>query len=66
MPAGSEKVSLPLATLRHNHEREARENPPTIDHVVPLALGGTNELSNLALAHGPCNSGKGARSTHLI
>lgn len=29
-----------------------------VDHVIPEALGGTNEPSNLAAACGPCNSGK--------
>jgi HNH endonuclease len=31
-----------------------------IDHVVALAVGGTNDLSNLQLLCGPCNSRKGA------
>lgn len=34
-------------------ERELR-----VDHVVPIALGGSNEPSNLATACEPCNSGK--------
>lgn len=33
----------------------------TVDHVIPLARGGSNELSNLATCCGPCNSSKGAR-----
>lgn len=28
---------------------------PTRDHVIPWSLGGTNEASNLALAHFVCN-----------
>lgn len=28
---------------------------PSIDHVIPLSRGGTNELSNLRLAHLKCN-----------
>lgn len=35
---------------------------PTVDHIVPLSEGGTNERSNLQLAHFWCNSKKGARS----
>jgi HNH endonuclease len=31
----------------------------TIDHVVPLALGGTSRLENLRLACGGCNRRKG-------
>lgn len=32
-----------------------------IDHVMPLALGGTDELSNLTVACADCNAMKGAR-----
>ncbi|MGD9989392.1 HNH endonuclease [Pseudonocardia sp.] len=32
----------------------------TIDHVVPTALGGTDEPTNLVTACAPCNSGKSA------
>lgn len=31
-----------------------------IDHVVPIAMGGSNRISNLVLACQPCNSRKGA------
>lgn len=34
---------------------------PTLDHVVPRAAGGTDDLDNLRLAHLYCNSVKGAR-----
>lgn len=30
----------------------------TVDHVVPVTLGGTDDASNLVTACGPCNSGK--------
>lgn len=30
-----------------------------IDHIVPRAHGGSNEISNLQLAHEPCNQKKG-------
>lgn len=33
---------------------------PTIDHIVPLALGGTHEPANVRLAHFICNSRRGA------
>lgn len=33
----------------------------TIDHVVPLSKGGTNDMENLALACEPCNSRKGGK-----
>lgn len=32
--------------------------PFTVDHVVPIASGGTNDLDNLALACGGCNGYK--------
>lgn len=32
-----------------------------IDHIVPVASGGTNDDSNLQVAHGDCNRRKGAR-----
>lgn len=32
-----------------------------VDHIVPVALGGTNDLLNLVAACEDCNSGKGAR-----
>lgn len=34
------------------------ENPITVDHVVPIALGGTDEPSNLVAACRDCNYGK--------
>lgn len=33
---------------------------PTVDHIKPREHGGTNELSNLRLAHLRCNSARGA------
>ena len=34
---------------------------PTIDHVVPLSLGGRHELDNLRAAHMICNSRRGTK-----
>ncbi|MEU5429041.1 HNH endonuclease [Streptomyces olivoreticuli] len=34
---------------------------PTIDHIVPLANGGTHELANVQAAHFLCNSSKSNR-----
>ena len=31
----------------------------TIDHVIPLCKGGTNEMDNFRLTHSSCNSEKG-------
>jgi 5-methylcytosine-specific restriction endonuclease McrA len=32
----------------------------TVDHIVPRALGGTDDDANLRAAHGRCNSGRRA------
>lgn len=34
---------------------------PTIEHIVPVSKGGTNEAHNLALAHRHCNTVRGNR-----
>jgi hypothetical protein len=36
----------------------------TVDHALPLSLGGTNALENLRLACGRCNAQKGAATEH--
>jgi hypothetical protein len=36
-----------------------------VDHMVPIALGGTDAQDNLALACKPCNSGKAGRTPEL-
>lgn len=33
----------------------------TLDHIIPSSLGGSNDVSNLKLAHFSCNSSKGNR-----
>lgn len=38
---------------------------PTLDHVLPLAAGGTHEPANVHLAHFICNSLKGAGAAQL-
>lgn len=38
---------------------------PTIDHILPLALGGTHEYSNVQTAHFICNSRKSANVSQL-
>ena len=34
---------------------------PSIDHVVPVSLGGTDDLTNLRLTHLACNVRRGNR-----
>ncbi len=40
----------------------APDVPLTVDHVIPIALGGTDDPSNLVTACQPCNAGKSASS----
>ena len=35
---------------------------PTIDHLIPISLGGSNDAENLALAHRVCNTARGNRA----
>jgi hypothetical protein len=37
----------------------ALPDDPTIDHLIPVAFGGRDALSNLALAHNKCNTDRG-------
>lgn len=63
-PRLPEKEWLPLTGVVYR--RDGRKcyycndegGPFSVDHVVPLARGGTNELSNLVVACRPCNSSK--------
>lgn len=41
--------------LRAPHRRSA-----TLDHLIPVSAGGTDDAANLALAHWSCNSSRGA------
>lgn len=38
----------------------------TVDHIIPLSLGGGNEDSNLRAACHPCNKTKGQRSEQWL
>jgi hypothetical protein len=46
-------------TCRYCH---ATDSPLTIDHVIPVALGGTDDPSNLVAACKDCNAGKSSSS----
>lgn len=48
----------PISITTTEYGRQA-----TIDHVVPLALGGWHDIQNLRPAHQECNSAKGAKYT---
>jgi 5-methylcytosine-specific restriction endonuclease McrA len=38
---------------------------PSLDHLMPVAFGGTNALENLRVVHVSCNSRRGARQPRL-
>lgn len=41
-------------------ERFRNDDEKHIDHIIPIAQGGTNDLANLAMTHARCNMTKGA------
>ena len=43
---------------------EAKNVPLQIEHIQPKARSGSNRISNLTIACGPCNTKKGARDIH--
>jgi len=45
---------------------DAKDTPLQIEHIHPKANGGTNRISNLALACGPCNQRKAAQDINLF
>lgn len=56
---------------RDNHQCRychSSDNPLTVDHVVPTALGGTDDPGNLVAACKDCNAGKASTSPdeHLV
>lgn len=46
----------------HLCRKSVQEADLSLDHVVPVSLGGSNELSNAAIAHKKCNYSRGNRS----
>lgn len=47
--------------LCHWCKRRMKEQSMSIEHLVPLALGGDNSWENLRLAHVRCNMRRGAK-----
>jgi 5-methylcytosine-specific restriction endonuclease McrA len=42
------------------------EGTVTVDHLWPQSWGGSDEIDNLRLAHGSCNSRRGTRDVELV
>lgn len=61
---GGRKVPRLAAAVFAVHGRVChlcgRPGATTIDHIIPRALGGTDDLDNLRPAHHRCNSARGA------
>ncbi len=70
--AGCGRAPVPAAVRRRVYSRdhytcqycgrgEDRGVQPVIDHIYPVARGGTNDIRNLITACAVCNAAKGAR-----
>jgi len=66
--ATSDVSNAEIADLRRSRKtcpncgcRFSSRNPATIEHIIPLALGGTHTRDNLRLWCRSCNSSRGAR-----
>lgn len=40
--------------------RHVREKNATLEHVIPVSKGGTDDMHNLAISHWQCNQRRGA------
>ena len=67
---GSHTATDLRALWEKQHQRCAyckiKLTPRTLDHIIPLSKGGTNNPDNLAWVCKPCNSRKGTRSLDVF
>jgi 5-methylcytosine-specific restriction endonuclease McrA len=63
--AGPRGVGRQVPALQHAHLHVGLDGSPisraTVEHIVPRAQGGTDDLQNLGLACARCNHQKGRR-----
>lgn len=56
-----EKVDVDDYSIDDNGNFIVGDNYPSIDHIIPLSLGGLHSWDNIQLAHFSCNRARGAR-----
>lgn len=59
--SGSERLALVEACGGRCLRRG--EIDPTVDHVIPLSLGGSNTVENVRVLYASCTSEKGGETT---
>lgn len=58
--------AMPWCSNKIYPKAKEPEHRETVDHIVPLIRGGSNQLGNLRLVCQPCNSRKGPRKTREV
>lgn len=56
-------VTMPATRFDVAHATLWKKWRPTVDHIVPVAAHGPDDLHNFQLAHALCNKRKGRRQT---
>jgi 5-methylcytosine-specific restriction endonuclease McrA len=59
-PPGWRKIRLQVFAVKGRRCYRCGAYATTVDHAIPVVLGGTHDLSNLRPACSPCNSSTGA------
>ena len=65
MIAKRDKYKCHICRKRVNMDLDIQHNySPTMDHLIPISLGGDHTYANIRLAHRICNSRKGNRAVN--